>query len=130
MTKMNRVKNAIVQVTYFLNSSMFNFVILFYIERMWLFMRNLTAILPLKSKSYYLSGTKVFLRINEEIYRYTDICIQCASRQFLAVKKWCSANVFSDTKQKYICWKICKLRKAFGCVAGVYYFQCQMSWGP
>ena len=41
------------QVTYFLNAPMFNmlfiFVILFYIERKLLFLRNLAAILPLKS---------------------------------------------------------------------------------
>ena len=30
----------------------------------------------------------------------TDICFQIASRmQFLGDKKWCSANIFSDTKQ-------------------------------
>ena len=34
--------------------------------------------------------------------KYTDICFQTASRmQFLGVKKWCSATVFSDTKQKH-----------------------------
>ena len=42
--------------------------------------------------------------------------------QFLAIKKWCSANIFSDTKQKHVWWKICKVRKVFGCVAGAYYF--------
>ena len=26
----------------------------------------------------------------------------------MGVKKWCSANVFSDTRQKYVCWKIFK----------------------
>ena len=47
-----------------------------------------------------------------DIQKYTDICFQSASRmQFLGVKKWCSANVFSDTKQKHLCWKICKVKK-------------------
>ena len=45
-----------------------------------------------------------------------------------SVRKWCSANVFSDTKQKDFCWKICKLIKFFGCVFGAYYFQFQRSW--
>ena len=50
--------------------------------------------------------------------------------QFLGVTKWCSANAFSDTKQKHFCWKICwKVRKIFGCVPKAYYFQCQVSWG-
>ena len=40
------------------------------------------------------------------IQKYTDICFQSASRmQFLGVQKWRSANVFSKTKQKYVCWK-------------------------
>ena len=36
---------------------------------------------------------------------------------------------FSDTKQKHVCWKFCKVRKVFGCVVGAFYFQCQVSWG-
>ena len=47
--------------------------------------------------------------------------------QFLGFKKWCSAN-YSDTKQKNICWEICKLGKVFGCVSRAYYFKCQVSW--
>ena len=79
-------------------------VILFYNERRWLLMRNLAKILPLKSKSYYVSGAKIFWRRCTKIYRH---CISSSSRmQFLGVKKWCSANVFSDTKQKYVCWKV------------------------
>ena len=33
------------------------------------------------------------------------------------------ANVLADNLQKRVCWKICKVRKLFGCVAGAYYFQ-------
>ena len=50
VTKLNGAENAIMQVTYFLNSPMVNlllFVILFFIERKWLLMRKLVAILPL-----------------------------------------------------------------------------------
>ena len=49
--------------------------------------------------------------------------------QFFGVKKWCGSNVFFDIKQKYVFWKICKVRKVFDCIAGAYYFQCQVSWG-
>ena len=54
--KVEWVKNAIMQVTYFLDDPMFNLffmVILVYIGRKWLLMRNLVSILPLWSK---LSG--------------------------------------------------------------------------
>ena len=37
--------------------------------------------------------------------------------QFLGIKKWCSANIFPDTKQKHVCWKICIVRKIFCCVS-------------
>ena len=86
---------------------------------------------PHQIKSYYISGTKIFLQRYTDygdIQKYTDICFQSASKMpFLAVQKWCSANVFSDTKQKRVCWKICRVRKIFSCVAGAYYFQCQVN---
>ena len=64
-----------------------------------------------------------------DIQKYTDICFQSASRmQFLGVRKWCSANFFSDTKEKNFCWKICKVRKVFGCALLAYYFRYQVSW--
>ena len=35
--------------------------------------------------------------------KYTDICFQKAPRmQFLGVQIWCSANIFSNTKQKHV----------------------------
>ena len=37
--------------------------------------------------------------------------------QFLGIKKWCSANIFPDTKQKHVCWKLCIVRKIFCCVS-------------
>ena len=67
---------------------------------------------PHQIKFYYVSGTKFSYG---EIQKYIDICFQSASRmQFLGVKK-------------HVCWKICKVRMVFGCVAGAYYFQCQES---
>ena len=51
MTKLNGVKNAIMQMTYFLIDDMFNLLfyyhIIFCIVRKWLLMRNLATILPL-----------------------------------------------------------------------------------
>ena len=89
MTKLNGVKIAIIQVTYCLNGSMLNY------EK---FSHNLTV------------EVQILLRLWDKMFpygyiqKYTDICIQSASRmQFLGVKKWCSANDFSDTKQKYVC---------------------------
>ena len=64
-----------------------------------------------------------------DIQKYIDICFQRTPRMwFLGVEKWCSANAFSDTKQKNVCWEIWKVRKIFGCVSLAYYFQCQVSW--
>ena len=58
----------------------------------------------------------------DTFHKYTDICFQITLRiQLWSVKKWCSANIFCDTKQKHVCWKICKDRKVFGCFVGKYY---------
>ena len=61
VTKLNRVKKAIMQVTFWMNPCLICYFIfiLFYTERKWLLMRNLPIILPLKSK---LSGK--FQRFN------------------------------------------------------------------
>ena len=65
-------------------------------------LKKLFSLPPHQVKPYYVFGIKAFLR------RYTDICYQSALRMRpLGVKKWCSANVFSDTKQRYMRWKIC-----------------------
>ena len=77
---------------------------------------------------------KIILRLwnknfsNRYIQKYRDICFQSGSiMEFLGVQNWCSANVFSNTKQKHVCWEICKVRKVFGCVVEAYYFQYQVS---
>ena len=154
------MKNAVMQVTYFLNGHMFFLSILFYNERKWLLMRNLAVILPLKCKFsgqfqrfdatdksikiemlfptshvppsptpikfYYLSETKIFLRRYLQIYRRAFKVLQeCSSW----VPRNGACNIFSDTKHKHDCFKICKVRNIFGCVAGACYFQCQVSWG-
>ena len=46
------------------------------------------------------------------IQKYTDICLQTASRmRFLGVKKGAVQMFFSHNKHKHVCWKICKVRK-------------------
>ena len=74
-------------------------VIILYIERKCFLMRILPKIFPL-SKSK-LSG------------------------QFQMVL----SKFFSNINQKYVCRKICIVSKVFGCIAGVYFLQCCMSWG-
>ena len=171
----NWVKNTMKELTYFLNVALclicYFIVILFYIERKWLFMRNLARILPLKCRSsgkfqcfnaidgsikmlnlveftkilikiknckifYEAQKTsrlnviiqppptpphplpsdkivlRLFLRINTEIK--VQLPSKCFKNAVLGVKKRWSANVFSATKQKHVCWKIVsKFRKVF-----------------
>ena len=62
-------------------------------------------------KSYYVFGKKFS---SEDIHKYPDICFQKALRiEFMSVKKWCSANVFSDTKQKHVFGKFVKSERLF-----------------
>ena len=62
-----------------------------------------------------------------EIYRhlpskcFKNCCSSWASRNGTAP----FLQFFSDTKQKHVCCKICKVKKGFGYVVGAYYFQ----WG-
>ena len=74
-------------------------------------------------KSYYVFGTKIFLRRYTEMYRH--LFSKCFKNAVLGRQEMVQHNFFSDIKQKYVCWEICKV---FDCVAGAYYFQCQMSW--
>ena len=78
---------------------------------------------PLLDKMLLHLWNKTFLT---EIYRNIQTFgFQSTSKmQFLGVKKYCSANVFPDTKQKHVGWKVFKVRKIFGCIAGAYYLQC------
>ena len=117
---LNEVKNDIMEVTYFLNDPMFKLLfychtiqlkwkILKYFARhkQWVALRKLFSLHPTHPQPYKIlcvTGTKAILRRYAEIY--TDICFQNVSRiQFFGVKKWCSANVSCDTKQKYVSWK-------------------------
>ena len=77
---------------------------------------------------------KVLLRLwnknfLKEIYRNIQIF---AFKVLEECSSWMSRNgplqfFFSDTKQKHVCWKICKVRKVFYSVLEAYYFQYQGS---
>ena len=64
-----------------------------------------------------------------EIYRNTQTF---AFKVLQECSSWAPRNgavqiFFSDTKQKHVCWKICKVRKDFGCAGAAYYFQSQLT---
>ena len=62
------------------------------------------------------------------IQQCTDMCYRSASRtQVLSVWKWCSANVFSVTNQKHVCWKVCKLSKVLSLLR--HYIFYNVKWG-
>ena len=90
---------------------------------------------PSRTHLLPISPDKMLPRLwNKNSYGHIQIsegiCFQSAFRmQILDVKKWWGANVFSDTKKKHVCRKICKMIKVFGCAAGAYHFECQVSWG-
>ena len=65
---------------------------------------------------------KMLLRLwNKNFFKEISRIIHTfAFTVFQECSSWASrnggVNVFSDTKQKHACWKICKRRKVFGCV--------------
>ena len=65
--------------------------------------------------------TEIYRNIQTFAFKMLQECSSLASRNGAA------QMFFSDTKQEHVCWKICKVRKVFGCVAGAYYFQFQVS---
>ena len=82
---------------------------------------------PYQIRCYYVFGTKIFIRRYTKKYRH--LLSKCFKNAFLWRQEMIQPKCFSDTKQEYVCWKICEVRKVFHCVAGAYYFQCQVSWG-
>ena len=65
---------------------------------------------------------KTFLR---DIYQNIQTFVFHVFREF-ASKAFGNGVVqmfFSDTNQKHVCWKICKVSKVFCCVAEVYFLQ-------
>ena len=64
---------------------------------------------PHQIRPYCVFEIKIFLGKYTKTYRHS---LSSASRMnFLGVKKWCSTNVFSDTKLKYACWKFVKCER-------------------
>ena len=125
-------------------------VILFYIERKWLLMRNLATILLFKSKlsanlqrfdaidgsieNFQLKWkivkqaqnfiTKIYRNIQAFAFKVIQECSSWESRKG-PVQLFC---LTSKKKKKNACQKICKGRQVFGCVAGACYFECRVSW--
>ena len=62
-------------------------------------------------------------------FRSRNLLSKCFKNAVPRRKEMVQCKGFSDAKQKHTCWKICKVRKAFGSFLGAYYFQCQVSWG-
>ena len=72
-----------------------------------------------------LFWNKIFLtEINRNIqtfaFKVLQECISRASRNGSAP----FMQLFFLTPNRHVCWKICKVKKVFGYVAGAYYFQC------
>ena len=67
---------------------------------------------PHQTKSYYFSGTKVFLQRYTETYRH--LLSKCFKNAVPGRHKMVQYNFFSDTKQEHVFWKTFKVRKAFG----------------
>ena len=66
---------------------------------------------PLSKKMSLRLWEKFFYK---DIQKYTNIFFESTSKMlFLGVKKWCSANAFSDIKQKHVYWEILKVRQVF-----------------
>ena len=78
------------------------------------------TLLRLSNKHFF---TEIYRNIQTFAFKVLQECSSWESRNRVV------QMFFSDTKQKHVCWKICKVKKVFGCVAGAYYFQCQVSWG-
>ena len=124
-------------------------VILFYIERKWLLMRNLATILLFKSKlsanlqrfdaidgsieNFQLKWkivkqaqnfiTKIYRNIQAFAFKVIQECSSWESR-----KGPVQLFFLTQKKKKNACQKICKGRQVFGCVAGACYFECRVSW--
>ena len=61
---------------------------------------------PYQIKPYYVSGTNIFFRRYKEIYRH--LLSKCFKNAVLGRKDMVQYKYFSDSKQKYVCWKFVK----------------------
>ena len=82
----------------------------------------------IQSSPTHFPSDKILLRLF--LRRYTEInghlLSKCFKNAVLGVKKRWSANVFSDTKQKHVCWKILLNSERFWLYCKTYYFQCEL----
>ena len=78
-------------------------------ERKWLLLqKNLATILHLNSKSYYISGTKVFWQRCTEIYR--NLHSKCFKNVVLGHQEMVHWKYFFLHQTEICCWKIYKVR--------------------
>ena len=115
VTKLNWVKNAIMQATYF-------FVILFYTERIWLLMRNLVTILPKLSRKFQhfntvdrsikiLKNSWIF-KNNNENEKFKIFCkAQTASRLKKIIQPLPSLRLLNKTLLRLWNWTKILLRR-------------------
>ena len=87
-------------------------------SKQWVTLRKLSSLppsLPSQDKTLLRRWNKSFLK---EIFRNVQAF---AFKVLQECSSWASrngaCNIFSDTKQKHDCWKICEVRNIFGCVA-------------
>ena len=115
-------------------------VILFYIERKWLLMRNLATILLFKSKLSAnlqrfdaIDGSIENFQLKWKIVKQaqnfiTKIYRNIQAFAFKVIQGPVQLFFLTPKKKKNACQKICKGRQVFGCVAGACYFECRVSW--
>ena len=115
-------------------------VILFYIERKWLLMRNLATILLFKSKLSAnlqrfdaIDGSIENFQLKWKIVKQaqnfiTKIYRNIQAFAFKVIQGPVQLFFLTPRKKKNACQKICKGRQVFGCVAGACYFECRVSW--
>ena len=115
-------------------------VILFYIERKWLLMRNLATILLFKSKLSAnlqrfdaIDGSIENFQLKWKIVKQaqnfiTKIYRNIQAFAFKVIQGPGQLFFLTPRKKKNACQKICKGRQVFGCVAGACYFECRVSW--
>ena len=87
-------------------------------------------------KLFSVPPDKSFLRLWNKIFLTgTYRNIQTFTFQLLReCSSWEAINgvvqmFFSDINEKHFCWKICKMSKASGSVAGLHFLKCWVSWG-
>ena len=148
MTKLNGVKNAIMQVTYFLNGPIFNLwfnyhIILYWEKSYEKFSHNLTLEVQIVWKILWGSNSKLYLgnysaspqptlhQIKSYYLFGTTIFLERHAEIYRCLlSKYCKNTVLEHQEMvqkifliptRNVRWKTFKVRKIFGCIAGAYF---------